>query len=153
MQQILRSKKGLTLIELIVVMLILVILAAILVPTLTGYIDRTNDKVIRIEARSAYIACQAIVAEEYGANPTSFDGSGLEIDDETGFDNATYNTMFTELSELDVSNVTALTVNNSGIIISFVYTNGKYTATYTGPVKAADGTTTPGSWDYQPVTE
>ena len=43
----LKDKKGFTLVELIVVLVILAILAALLVPALTGYIDKANyEKVI-----------------------------------------------------------------------------------------------------------
>ena len=38
----LKDKKGFTLVELIVVLVILAILAALLIPALTGYIDKAN---------------------------------------------------------------------------------------------------------------
>ena len=45
LQQKRRSKKGgFTLVELIVVLVILAILAALLIPALTGYIDRAKEK-------------------------------------------------------------------------------------------------------------
>ena len=37
-----KNKKGFTLVELIVVLVILAILAALLIPALTGYIDKAN---------------------------------------------------------------------------------------------------------------
>ena len=40
----LKDKKGFTLVELIVVLVILAILAALLIPTLTGYIDKANQR-------------------------------------------------------------------------------------------------------------
>ena len=42
----LKDKKGFTLVELIVVLVILAILAALLVPALTGYIDKARNKQI-----------------------------------------------------------------------------------------------------------
>ena len=42
----LKDKKGFTLVELIVVLVILAILAALLVPALTGYIDKANNEKI-----------------------------------------------------------------------------------------------------------
>ena len=47
-----KNQKGFTLVELIVVLVILAILAALLVPALTGYIDKANnEKIIRSEER------------------------------------------------------------------------------------------------------
>ena len=45
----LKDKKGFTLVELIVVLVILAILAALLIPALTGYIDKANRR--RLSAR------------------------------------------------------------------------------------------------------
>ena len=54
----LKDKKGFTLVELIVVLVILAILAALLVPALTGYIDRANEEKVVAEARMALMAAQ-----------------------------------------------------------------------------------------------
>ena len=40
----LKDRKGFTLVELIVVLVILAILAALLIPALTGYIDKANGE-------------------------------------------------------------------------------------------------------------
>lgn len=48
------TKKGFTLIELIVVIAILAILAAILIPSLTNYLDESNKAKNLANARSAY---------------------------------------------------------------------------------------------------
>ena len=60
------NKKGFTLVELIVVLVILAILAALLVPALTGYIDKAKRKSIVAETRQAVMAAQTLVDEEYG---------------------------------------------------------------------------------------
>ena len=48
------TKKGFTLIELIVVIAILAILAAILIPSLTNYIEKSNKSKNEASARSLY---------------------------------------------------------------------------------------------------
>ncbi len=62
----LKDKKGFTLVELIVVLVILAILAALLVPALTGYIDKANKKKIISETRQVVVAAQTEVSEAYG---------------------------------------------------------------------------------------
>ena len=47
------TKKGFTLIELIVVIAILAILAAILIPSITNYINEANESAARANARAA----------------------------------------------------------------------------------------------------
>lgn len=62
----LKNKKGFTLVELIVVLVILAILAALLVPALTGYIDKAREQSLTSEASMVLTAAQATVSEEYG---------------------------------------------------------------------------------------
>lgn len=52
--------------ELIVVLVILAILAALLVPALTGYIDRAREKKLTAEAKGVWTAAQAAASEYYG---------------------------------------------------------------------------------------
>lgn len=67
LQQKRRSKKGgFTLVELIVVLVILAILAALLIPALTGYIDRAKEKSVIAETRQAVMAAQTLADEAYG---------------------------------------------------------------------------------------
>lgn len=66
LQQKRRSKKGgFTLVELIVVLVILAILAALLIPALTGYIDRAKEKNVIAETRQAVMAAQTLYDEAY----------------------------------------------------------------------------------------
>ena len=74
LQQKRRSKKGgFTLVELIVVLVILAILAALLIPALTGYIDRAKEKQIVAETRQCVMAAQTLADEyyaKYSSDPT-----------------------------------------------------------------------------------
>lgn len=60
------GKKGFTLVELIVVLVILAILAALLIPALTGYIEKAKDKQIIAETRQCVMAAQTIADEITG---------------------------------------------------------------------------------------
>lgn len=54
-----KNKGGFTLMELIIVIAILAILAAILVPSMIGYMDRAKDSVGSANARTVYSAATA----------------------------------------------------------------------------------------------
>ena len=72
LQQKRRSKKGgFTLVELIVVLVILAILAALLIPALTGYIDKAKQKRIVAETRQYVMAAQTLYDEAYGKNSSA----------------------------------------------------------------------------------
>ena len=60
------SKKGFTLVELIVVLVILAVLAAMLVPALVGYIDRAKKEKEYQAASTVYAGVQALLTEAYG---------------------------------------------------------------------------------------
>ena len=79
------SKKGFTLVELIVVLVILAILAAMLVPALVGYIDRAKKEKEFQAASTIYAAAQALATEAYGKGDPAPDFSDLKgIKDLTG---------------------------------------------------------------------
>lgn len=64
------SKKGFTLVELIVVLVILAVMAAMLVPALTGYIDEARKKKDYNAASEVLTAAQAVAAEYYAQDDT-----------------------------------------------------------------------------------
>lgn len=115
------NKNGFTLVELIVVLVILAILAALLVPALTGYIDKAKDKKIIAEARQAVMAAQTLADELYAKGNTK-----TEI--ETAL-NGTDNTNLKTLAEV-TGTVDSITVDDKGKLTGLRYTNGK-SVTYT----------------------
>lgn len=136
-----KNKKGFTLVELIVVLVILAILAALLVPALTGYIDRARKEAIVAETRSCVMAAQTIAAEKYGANAADVANADMmaAVDD------------IKELAEVD-GDVSAITMKKAagsdyaGKVSTLTYTKGAWTCIYT------EGATTGsnGAYDVQP---
>ena len=70
-----KKNKGFTLVEIIVILVILAIMAAILIPSLTTYIDKAKEKQVTANARAAYVAAQAMASEmyalDYDVQPTT----------------------------------------------------------------------------------
>ena len=71
-----QEKKGFTLVEVIVVLVILAILMAIAIPSLTGYIDKANERAILTEASSIQSALQVASTDVYGQTGTAITGFG-----------------------------------------------------------------------------
>lgn len=76
-----KSKKGFTLVELIVVLVILAILAAMLVPALTGYIRRAREEKDYQFAATVLTAAQSAAAYQYAQD--GFDATTLKISEGT----------------------------------------------------------------------
>ena len=124
------NKKGFTLVELIVVLVILAILAALLVPALTGYIDRAKKKSVIAETRQAVMAAQTLVDEAY----TKVDvGVAITVGKEN-----TNTVKYSDIKDLaevkgEITEVTLDTAADSKTpnkVTKLVYKNSTYTCTY-----------------------
>lgn len=77
------KNKGFTLVELIVVLVILAILAAITVPSLLGFIDKAKDKNLVVNAKYLLTAVQTEIVETYGKGDFEISGNGSKVNDNT----------------------------------------------------------------------
>ena len=119
LQQKRRSKKGgFTLVELIVVLVILAILAALLIPALTGYIDRAKEKSVIAETRQCVMAAQTLADEAYvkvavGASVTVNEADVQKLAEVKGtVSDITFNTT-------DKSKIAGLKYTNSGKVCTY----------------------------------
>ncbi len=128
------NKKGFTLVELIVVLVILAILAALLIPALTGYIDKAKEKQIIAETRACVMAAQTLVDEEYAKAAPNY---------ATNVTTAKIGA----LAELPAANITFDPDNDidtsDGFVKTLVYTSGGKTCTYTKSALGAKGEYSP----------
>lgn len=105
----LRDQKGFTLVELIVVLVILAILAALLVPALTGYIDKANKQSAIAECRMAVMAAQTLASEKYAQGDTGDKAIPAAADIE-------------KLAEVPTGTVADVTVDATGHVTGLKYT-------------------------------
>ena len=120
-----KEAKGFTLVELIVVLVILAILAALLVPALTGYIDRANEQKIVAQTRQAVMAAQTIASEQYAKEVSNLD-KGTKIG---ATDADTYGKAIADLGEVEESNIKSVEAKD-GVVNTLTYSLGGKTCTY-----------------------
>ncbi len=131
----LKEKKGFTLVELIVVLVILAILAALLIPALTGYIDKAKKKSIIAETRQAVMATQTLVDEKYGTLDL-----GTKASEKISFGDNNVSITYQEIKDLaEVSGtIKKIEINDSGKVTELVYTDEKMYCTYTSTAEATN---------------
>lgn len=84
-----KSQKGFTLVELVVVIAIIGVLAAILVPSMLNYVKKSRLKTANSNAKTAYNAVAEYIAD---AETKGYSKSALGLEDATGPDQFTVGT-------------------------------------------------------------
>jgi type IV pilus assembly protein PilA len=141
------SKKGFTLVEVIVVLVILAILMAIAVPSLTGYIDKARQQGVVTQARTVQVALQTI-----GTDVISSGGEGATLAGETWAGDTKlsvdpfkfYSQLGTEGATPDIAaavqalvgtsvggTITAIDYTATGQLSNFTFNTGTWKVTYT----------------------
>lgn len=152
-----KNRKGFSLVELIVVLVIMAILSAALIPSLIGYISKTKEQNVQSECQQAVTAAQTIASGLYASADgkytfTPAGGSAVTVDD-----SSTKNIVTTmgsaqsavkQLAEVPGTIVT-IVVSSDGLVTKLVYaegdgSSGKKNCTYTRADATAAGTYTNG---------
>ena len=132
----LKEKKGFTLVELIVVLVILAILAALLIPALTGYIDKAKEKDIIAETRQVVMAAQTLTDEAYAKKAV-----GGEV--EYGDSKDVTQKAVADLAEVTQTNITSVTISKAKVT-GVTYEKSGKKCTYVSDGSGTDGKYTVG---------
>lgn len=105
-----KNKKGFTLVEMIVVLVIIAILASISAPTLVGYIGNAHKSEALVEGRSVVTAAQTLYLNNYSSGSSVTNEDIVAMAEVTG-----------TIQEIDVS---------QGVVLHLTYTTSDWTVTY-----------------------
>lgn len=133
-----KNRKGFTLAELIVV---LVILAALLIPAMTGYIDKANQEKVVAETRMIVMAVQTEASTYYGTKGSSgaiATGTLAKVNDTNADSKAAFDEIvkLAEVKGLGTTTSFTATVGTNGAVTSVTYYNGAYVCTYTASTRS-----------------
>lgn len=139
-QKVRKNKKGFTLVELLVVLVILAILAAAIIPSMMGFIDKAREESAAAECRSALLAGEVVMNEMYGLG-TLTGNADVDAGDAGVLDDINTVAAF-EDSGASVTSMTFSPVGNDG---HFKISGAEFT-TSNGTDYVYDGT----DWEKQP---
>ena len=127
MSKKLKAKKGFTLVELIVVLVILAILAALLVPALTGYIDKANKEKVVAQTRMITMAVQTEASSCYGKGPLSNNTEGNTDGNLPTVENVK---SLAEVKGLTTTSHFKAEVNSASVVLDVEYDDGTFICLY-----------------------
>ncbi len=123
------TNKGFTLIEIIVVLVIIAILAAILVPSLYHYIEKAKANSVISEARGIYEAAQTTISDQYATNPNFSDNLNKLGSDGKYYGRVTNNYLYKAQNNLfNDSDINKVDIEIAKEVLKFLESEDKKTA-------------------------
>jgi len=128
--QAVKNRKGFTLMELIVVLIILAILIAALTPVLIGWINDARESAIRAEGRTVLLAMQTVITEAKGTgtwsnNTTEYAGvSSAALLADTRFQDLMNESGMTAPGKFDLDGLFQTTTGTDPAVTGLFFDNG-----------------------------
>lgn len=132
-----KDQKGFTLIEVIVVLVIIAIMAALLIPSLAGYIDKAKSDTMKSDASACVKAAQTIGSEVYLQDKSVVGDVTI-----TSFTSTDIPAAVEELAEVKKGTVSEVKFNAAnGKVTGLTYTNNGKSISYTEDAGYEEATT------------